>query len=109
MALIYCPECGKEISDKSLNCVHCGCPANYYDKSKRVITKKRPKAGKPAETIVNKPDALPLRVQEYAEKYGISPASVYRHASEGTLPAHKIAGTIFIYEDEVKDKSRLTT
>lgn len=26
MALIKCPECGKEISDKSLNCIHCGFP-----------------------------------------------------------------------------------
>lgn len=26
MALIKCSECGKEISDKSDNCVHCGMP-----------------------------------------------------------------------------------
>ena len=26
MALIKCPECGKEISDKSSNCIHCGYP-----------------------------------------------------------------------------------
>ena len=26
MALITCPECGKEISDKSKQCVHCGYP-----------------------------------------------------------------------------------
>ena len=26
MALIKCPECGKEISDKSNACIHCGCP-----------------------------------------------------------------------------------
>lgn len=26
MALINCPECGKEISDKSEKCVHCGYP-----------------------------------------------------------------------------------
>ena len=26
MALIKCPECGKEVSDKALTCVHCGCP-----------------------------------------------------------------------------------
>lgn len=28
MALIRCEECGKEISDKSIKCVHCGCPIN---------------------------------------------------------------------------------
>lgn len=26
MALIKCPECGKEISDKSPSCIHCGYP-----------------------------------------------------------------------------------
>lgn len=26
MALIKCPECGKEVSDKAQTCIHCGCP-----------------------------------------------------------------------------------
>lgn len=26
MALIKCPECGKEISDKAVSCPQCGCP-----------------------------------------------------------------------------------
>ena len=26
MALIKCPECGKEISDKASTCPSCGCP-----------------------------------------------------------------------------------
>ncbi len=28
MALIKCPECGKEISEKAPACIHCGCPIN---------------------------------------------------------------------------------
>ena len=28
MALINCPECSKQISDKSKNCIHCGFPIN---------------------------------------------------------------------------------
>ncbi len=28
MALIKCPECGKEISDKAASCPNCGCPIN---------------------------------------------------------------------------------
>lgn len=35
MALIQCPECGKEISEKALSCPHCGCPINQ---SASVIT-----------------------------------------------------------------------
>ena len=26
MALINCPDCNKEISDKAVSCIHCGCP-----------------------------------------------------------------------------------
>ncbi len=26
MALIKCPECGKDISDKAVSCPNCGCP-----------------------------------------------------------------------------------
>lgn len=26
MALVKCPECGKEVSDQSKNCIHCGYP-----------------------------------------------------------------------------------
>lgn len=28
MALIKCPECGREISDKAAACIHCGCPVS---------------------------------------------------------------------------------
>ena len=33
MALIKCNECGKEISDKAINCIHCGCPMNNQEKT----------------------------------------------------------------------------
>ena len=32
MALIKCPECKKEISDKSKTCIHCGCPVENETK-----------------------------------------------------------------------------
>lgn len=30
MALIKCPECGKEISNKAPACIHCGCPSSEF-------------------------------------------------------------------------------
>ncbi len=30
MALIKCPECGKEISDKAISCPNCGCPNSEF-------------------------------------------------------------------------------
>lgn len=37
MALINCPECGKEVSDKSEKCIHCGYPINKAKIEKYVI------------------------------------------------------------------------
>ncbi len=39
MALIICQECGREISDKSKACVHCGCPIEFSTKSIKVVDK----------------------------------------------------------------------
>ena len=33
MALINCPECGKEISEKAGSCPNCGCPLNTIEKA----------------------------------------------------------------------------
>ena len=35
MALIKCPECGREISDKSSYCIHCGYPLNLHNSSSK--------------------------------------------------------------------------
>ena len=35
MAMIKCPECGKEVSDKSLLCIHCGCPIKKDDQDNK--------------------------------------------------------------------------
>ena len=38
MALIKCPECGKEISDKASACIHCGYPLmNMQQKASETI------------------------------------------------------------------------
>lgn len=33
MALIKCPECGKEISDQADRCIHCGYPLRFTGKN----------------------------------------------------------------------------
>lgn len=40
MSLINCPDCGKEISDMSLDCIHCGCPIEKEKKPKFKFNKK---------------------------------------------------------------------
>ena len=35
MAMIYCRECGKMISDQALSCPHCGCVVSNPNRSER--------------------------------------------------------------------------
>mgnify|MGYP002782778665 CR=1 FL=1 len=43
MALIKCPECGKEISDASTACIHCGYPISKNpDVQEKVKSKATP-------------------------------------------------------------------
>ncbi|MBQ3356851.1 MAG: zinc ribbon domain-containing protein [Oscillospiraceae bacterium] len=44
MALLNCPECGKEISDQALSCPHCGYPLQQ-DSMVVVVKKKSPGRG----------------------------------------------------------------
>ena len=36
MALIYCRECGKQISDQAYACPYCGCPMSNYNPNVQV-------------------------------------------------------------------------
>ena len=38
MALIKCPECGKQISDRAASCPNCGCPIGNAPTSIKVNT-----------------------------------------------------------------------
>ena len=38
MALIYCRECGKQISDQAFTCPYCGCPMGNYNPNAQVLS-----------------------------------------------------------------------
>lgn len=44
MAIIYCPECGKQISDQAAFCVGCGCPMEHI----RQVVESQPQDQQPA-------------------------------------------------------------
>lgn len=50
MALIKCPECGKEISDKAPACIHCGYPLSLLnsENTKSITTKMQSNTGEKA-------------------------------------------------------------
>ena len=50
MALIKCPECGKEISDKAKICIGCGYPIELLKRSSECVTANDEKE----KTFVNK-------------------------------------------------------
>lgn len=57
MALIKCPECGKEISDKAPTCIHCGFPL------KEMMTNKPLSEDTLKKIVVSNPDGLGILYQ----------------------------------------------
>lgn len=53
MALINCPECGKEVSDKATACIHCGFPLdmNKLDSHEESVNNVCPYCGKRNYTV----------------------------------------------------------
>lgn len=51
MALIKCPECGKEVSDRASNCPNCGCPLSEMSTS-GVVKIKLPKTEQMADGFI---------------------------------------------------------
>ncbi len=54
MALIKCPECGKEVSDKSKNCIHCGYPLTQKEEFGEVKDGQKVFSCKPIEEQIKK-------------------------------------------------------
>lgn len=65
MALINCPECGKEISDKSKACIHCGYPLEE-ETNKAVVYVKCPECGKEVPNDIDNCTycGCPIKIQE---------------------------------------------
>lgn len=52
MALIRCPECGKEISDKAASCPNCGCPVEF-DNNENIDTSEISNTTNQIQNVVN--------------------------------------------------------
>lgn len=74
MALINCPECGKEISNKAPACIHCGLPLNEYVQETEEQT---------LENTMNI-DREINKVVEQFEDYRIREAAYYYQTSKDT-------------------------
>ncbi len=81
MALIKCPECGKEVSDKAKACPKCGCPINEKEDKKdskiKLVAAKCPSCGADIDVDKNENKTKckfchsSIMVDEAIEKYQI--------------------------------------
>ena len=58
MALIKCPECGKEISDKAASCPNCGCPISSATVERKDSVKDEPSLSETTSTLQKKNKSL---------------------------------------------------
>ena len=83
MALIKCPECGKEISDRAQACIHCGCPIAADNVQGKVMIKvsKHPRETQVASHLLLTP------------VYGTA-ADIYLFKTDGSLLASIKSGSV---------------
>lgn len=70
MALIKCPECGREISDKANFCPGCGCPASEF-KQNNVPEDTRSELDRIADEIAEWCPSKVRSVKVFQEKTGV--------------------------------------
>ena len=87
MALINCPECGKEVSDKASACIHCGCPLNSIVANGKVIIKasKHPRESQVVSHVF------------FTPVYG-SAGDIYLFSTNGKLLASMKTGSVISLE-----------
>ena len=74
MALIRCPECGKEVSDQAAACIHCGYPLRTADLPARyaiILADPGPNPGKTAALLCKR---LTLTMEEAVQLTRETPA-----------------------------------
>ena len=74
MALIHCPECGREVSDQAAACIHCGYPLRAADLPARyalILADPGPDSGKTAALLH---DRLTLTQEEAQALVGDTPS-----------------------------------
>lgn len=124
MSLIKCPECGKEISDKSKQCIHCGYPIesnpnklnddNYmckidgiaYDFSEiiRLIKVNKPYTAMDyfSKNIKLKNPDVNIYLLEYLDKYNCVPTQINSSNIEN-VPQNEIFNRISTIQNKFKN------
>ena len=84
MALIKCPECGKEVSDKAPACIHCGFPLEKSPQKVDVLTQTR--------TI----EKATQQVENIPTQEAVHPPKAREESNSGCLPYLIVCGVIIV-------------
>lgn len=104
MALIKCPECGKDISDKAHSCIHCGYPLEQNNGINSVNTKTVPDDTQRCPSVISSIDVpnisndeLVAQALEYKEKKEFEKAFAFfwAAAEKGSPEAQKWVGIFY--------------
>ena len=108
MALINCPECGKEISDKAASCPNCGCPIEKREKDdKKIVTfdeafdsnfisKINPGAAKKARSMIGANESV-----LFASNLNIASLPVNGKLNDSFFGGKKVSGVFAITDKRV--------
>lgn len=81
MAFVSCPKCGKSVSDKTLECIYCGCLIPRRSSSSNRITYTEPK-----ENVAKCPWCGSTSIQAVKKGFGLGRAAL------GTLVVGPLVG-----------------
>lgn len=104
MALIKCPECGKEISSKAKMCIHCGYPMDEYKESQQETLQE--------EYDIYNPPLIEQKFQVIMTSYGINKNRVAEEMEDMKITSFDNAIKLFeklpqcIHETYSYDESR---
>lgn len=91
MALIKCPECGKEVSDKAPACIHCGYPLNNLTNTQKqeepVKNEPIPKIRVTADTVMQAVDRATSQLKCSIEELDYTVIDQGKQGIFGSRPA----------------------
>ena len=76
MALILCPECGREISDAAAACPNCGFPLDRLKKADVQVVRTVTPAAPAGETILVRRRGFALAAAILAAQEGLAPSQI---------------------------------
>lgn len=96
MALIKCPECGKEISDRSRSCIHCGYPLNLVVESTNETIKNDDTDLVKDEVIQDESNQNPTQENDSMVEHNNASTSMDKKTKYGLFAIISIVIVIFI-------------